>query len=122
MNIAESVNTIYKQIETAALDAGRNPEEVKLVAVTKTVDAETARLVLEAGCPVLAENRVQSFLEKYEVLGDAPEWHIIGHLQTNKVKYVVGKVSLIHSVDSLHLAEAISKRAEALGITQDTLL
>lgn len=122
MSIQDNIHAILEKVAAAAKDAGRDPESIKLVAVTKTVDAQTAKEVMDAGCTTLGENRVQSFLEKYEVLGDAPDWHIIGHLQTNKVKYIVGKVSLIHSVDSLHLAEEISKKATALGITQDILL
>lgn len=122
MTVAENIQGIKERIETAALSAGRKPEDITLVAVTKTVDAATAQLVLDAGEQVLGENRVQSYLEKYEVLGDKPRWHIIGHLQTNKVKYIVGKVELIHSVDSFHLAEEINKKAAALGITQDVLI
>lgn len=122
MSIQNNVTAILERVKSAAKAAGRDPETVKLIAVTKTVDADAAKEVMAAGCASLGENRVQSFLEKYEVLGDAPDWHIIGHLQTNKVKYIVGKASLIHSVDSLHLAQAISKRATALGITQDILL
>ncbi len=122
MSIQDNINVILEKVAAAAKSAGRDPKSIKLIAVTKTVDAETAKEVMASGCMSLGENRVQSFLEKYEVIGDVPDWHIIGHLQTNKVKYIVGKVSLIHSVDSLHLAQEISKKATALGITQDILL
>ncbi|MBE7021800.1 MAG: YggS family pyridoxal phosphate-dependent enzyme [Ruminococcaceae bacterium] len=122
MNVEENVKRIRERIANAAVRAGRNPEDIILVAVTKTVDAAAARKVMEAGVTTLGENRVQSFLDKYEVLHDEPAWHLIGHLQTNKVKYITGKVSLIHSVDSLHLAEEISKRASLLEVTQDILL
>ncbi|MBE7035517.1 MAG: YggS family pyridoxal phosphate-dependent enzyme [Ruminococcaceae bacterium] len=122
MNIPASVNSVMERIAAAAASANRAPGSVRLVAVTKTVDAACAKQVLDAGVSDLGENRVQCFLDKYEALGDAPRWHLIGHLQTNKVKYVVGKVSLIHSVDTLHLAEAISAKAVSAGICQDILL
>ncbi len=121
MNIVSNIEAVREKIDRAAKAAGRRAEDVTLVAVTKTVDAETAAAVMQAGVLDLGENRVQSFLDKYEVLGDKPCWHIIGHLQTNKVKYIIGKVKLIHSVDSLHLAEEINKKAQALGIRQDVL-
>ena len=121
MNIASNVSVICERIARAAESSGRKPEDVTLIAVTKTVDAQTAREVLDAGINNLGENRVQSFLEKYEILKDEPTWHLIGHLQTNKVKYITGKVQLIHSVDSLHLAEEISKKAVGLDIIQDIL-
>ncbi len=122
MSIASNIEFIREQMAQAAAIAGRKTEDIRLVGVTKTVDAAAAAEVLAAGVTDLGENRVQSFLDKYEVLGDRPTWHLIGHLQTNKVKYIVGKVSLIHSVDSVHLAEAISERAEKEGLVQDILL
>ncbi len=122
MSIASNIESIREQMTLAALSAGRKIEDIRLVGVTKTVDAQAAAEVMAAGVTDLGENRVQSFLDKYEVLGDRPTWHLIGHLQTNKVKYIVGKVSLIHSVDSVHLAEAISERAEKEGVVQDILL
>ncbi len=121
MSIRSNIEAIQEKIARAAELSGRKPEDVTLVAVTKTVDADAAREVIEAGVLELGENRVQSFLDKYDILGDKPNWHIIGHLQTNKVKYITGKVKLIHSVDSIHLAEEISKKALALGICQDVL-
>ncbi len=121
MNIASNISATQERIARAAKTAGRQPEDITLVAVTKTVDAACAAEVLKAGVTDLGENRVQSFLDKYETLGDVPNWHLIGHLQTNKVKYIVGKVKLIHSVDSLHLAEEINKKAKALGVCQDIL-
>ncbi len=121
MNISANVQMIREKIAGAAVSAGRKPEDVTLVAVTKTVDSAAAKAVMEAGVVHLGENRVQSFLDKYEMLGDAAHWHLIGHLQTNKVKYVAGKVDLIHSVDTLHLAEEIDRKAKALGIVQKVL-
>ncbi len=121
MSIESNILDIRNRIEKAAALAGRNPEEITLIGVTKTVDSTTAAEVLKSGVTDLGENRVQSFLDKYEALGDAPNWHLIGHLQTNKVKYIVGKVKLIHSVDSLHLAEEINKKAKSLGLRQEIL-
>ncbi|MBE7048864.1 MAG: YggS family pyridoxal phosphate-dependent enzyme [Ruminococcaceae bacterium] len=122
MSIASQVEIIKSRIAGAAREAGRNPEDITLIGVTKTVSADRAREVMAAGVMDLGENRVQAFLDKYETLGNAPRWHLIGHLQTNKVKYIVGKVALIHSVDTLHVAEEISKKAVAEGITQQILM
>ena len=121
MNVKENIEAVQARICGAAKSAGRNADEITMIAVTKTVDAEIAGQVLDAGVCHLGENRVQAFLDKYEVLGDRPHWHIIGHLQTNKVKYLTGKVDLIHSVDSVHLAEEINKKAKDAGMCQDIL-
>ena len=108
--IKDNVKRVLDNIAEAALKANRNPDDITLVAVTKTVTAKEAMEVMECGVKTLGENRVQSLLDKYEVLKDEPVWHLIGHLQTNKVKYIADKVSLIHSVDSLKLAEEIDKK------------
>ncbi len=121
MSVAQNIENIQNRIQNAALSAGRNADDITMIAVTKTVDAANAKEVLDAGVCHLGENRVQAFLDKYDALGDAPHWHLIGHLQTNKVKYIVGKVELIHSVDSLHLAREINKKAKEKGICQNIL-
>ncbi len=108
--INDNVKRVLDNIAETAIAANRNPEDITLVAVTKTVTAKEAQEVMNAGVKTLGENRVQSLLDKYEVLKDEPIWHLIGHLQTNKVKYIADKVSLIHSVDSLRLAEEIDKK------------
>ena len=108
--IKDNVKRVLDNIAETAIKSGRNPSDVTLVAVTKTVTAKEAREVMDAGVVTLGENRVQSLLEKYEVLKDEPCWHLIGHLQTNKVKYIADKVSLIHSVESLKLAEEIDRK------------
>ena len=108
--IKDNVKRVLDNIAETAIKSGRNPLDVTLVAVTKTVTAEKAREVMDAGIVTLGENRVQSLLEKYEILKDEPCWHLIGHLQTNKVKYIADKVSLIHSVESLKLAEEIDRK------------
>ena len=108
--IKDNVKRVLDNIAEAAVLSGRKPEDVTLVAVTKTVTAAEAQEVMDAGVMTLGENRVQSLLDKYEHLGNNPTWHLIGHLQTNKVKYIADKVSLIHSVESLKLAEEINKK------------
>lgn len=120
--IQENVARILDEIAEAAIAAGRKPEDITLVGVTKTVTAKEAQILLDAGVTNLGENRVQSLLEKYDALKDAPVWHLIGHLQTNKVKYIADKVSLIHSVDSLKLAEEIDRRFFEAGRVADILV
>jgi pyridoxal phosphate enzyme (YggS family) len=89
---------------------GRNPDEVAIVAVTKGFDVSACRLALQAGLRMLGENRVQEALKKMDQV-EGPQWHLIGHLQTNKVKQAAGRFALIQSVDSLRLAEAIARHA-----------
>lgn len=113
---------ISEDISAAATAAGRNPEEITLMAVTKTVPPERVDEVIAAGCRLLGENRVQELLEKYEHYDKRAKIHFIGTLQTNKVKYIVDKVDMIESVDSLHLADEIERRCAAIGKTMDILL
>lgn len=120
-NIAKNLNNIRQRIARACEKSGRNVNEVSLVAVSKTVSPELISEAIKCGASIFGENRVQEFREKYPLFPDS-EWHIIGHLQTNKVKYAVGKASLIHSVDSLHLAEAIDACAQKMGVIQNILL
>lgn len=96
--------------------------KARVLAATKTVDAQTVNKIYDMGVHIIGENRVQEFLEKLPYLDKRFELHFIGRLQRNKVKYIVGKVALIHSLDSLPLAEEIDKRAAKLGITQDCLV
>ena len=109
MSIAENLAQVRKEIEAAARRAGRDPAEIKLVAVSKTVPAEVIAQAVEAGVDALGENRVQEALGKQEEVPGAA-WHLIGHLQTNKVKKVIGKFELIHSLDSIRLAREIGRR------------
>lgn len=123
MSIAENVAAIRAAMESAARDAGRDPKEIQLCAATKMNDAAAVRQAIAAGVDVCGENRVQELTQK---LGEnayvgAPV-HFIGHLQTNKVRQVVGKVDLIQSVGSLHLLEAINKEAARQNLRQDILL
>ena len=123
MSIAENVAKIKAQMHEAAIAAGRDPSEILLCAATKMNDAEAVRQAIAAGVDCCGENRVQELTQKLSqnAYEGAPV-HFIGHLQTNKVKQVVGKVSLIHSIDSLRLLEAVDKEANKQGIVQDVLL
>jgi pyridoxal phosphate enzyme (YggS family) len=114
---------VEARIADATSAAGRSPDSVTLVAVTKYVDAEITSLLVDAGAQVLGENRPQVLNEKFAALSDRSiKWHLIGHLQTNKVKKVVSQATLIHSVDSIRLVDAIDKHALAQGITARVLL
>ena len=123
MSIEENVKAIKEKMRQAAISAGRDPESVLLCAATKMNDAEAVRRAIRAGVDCCGENKVQELTEKLaqNAYEGAPV-HFIGHLQTNKVKFVVGKVDLIQSVDSLRLLEAIQKQAEKIGCVQDILL
>lgn len=109
-------------MEEACRVSGRNPEEVSLIAVSKTKPVSMLQEAYDAGCRDFGENKVQEIMNKIDRLPSDIRWHMIGHLQTNKVKYIVGKVFLIHSVDSLHLAEAISKEAVKQNTTVNILI
>ena len=117
----ESYKRISERIENARLKAGRT-DEVKLMGVTKTVAPELINRSVELGIRLLGENRVQEFLDKHESYDKRAEVHFIGALQSNKVKYIIDKVSMIHSVDSIKLASEIDKRAKAHGLTMDILV
>ena len=121
----ESILThIYDKIAIAAIKSGRNASDVCLVGVTKTMDVIMAGKLVEAGLTDLGENKVQELLPKYEALSkcDGLNWHFIGHLQRNKVKFIIDKVKMIHSVDSLALAKEIDKRAKQVNKTIDILI
>ena len=118
IDIVKNISDVRERIKNAALRSGRNPEDVKLIAVTKTVDVPQLLSAYEGANQIcFGENRVQELMRKQEVLEahkeikDNIEWHLIGHLQTNKVKYIIDKVSLIHSVDSVALIEELEKQA-----------
>jgi pyridoxal phosphate enzyme (YggS family) len=118
MTIAASVQNLKRSIHDAAVKTGRDPEGVRLVLVTKTVEPALILEAYQAGERDFGENRVQEWLEKKDLLPSDIRWHLIGHLQTNKVKHVIGRVSLIHSLDRLELADAIEKQAKAKGIAE----
>ena len=123
MSIAENIARIRAQIREAAIAAGRDPAEITLCAATKMNDSDNVRQAIAAGVDCCGENRVQELTKKLsENAYEGAPVHFIGHLQTNKVKQVVGKVSLIHSVDSIRLLEAVNKEAAKQNIIQDILL
>ena len=123
MSIAENVALVRLEMERAAMACGRDPKEIKLCAATKMNDAEAVRQAIAAGVDCCGENRVQELLEKQKqnAYAGAPV-HFIGHLQTNKVRQVVGMVDLIQSVDRLDLLECIQKEAAKKNLIQDILL
>ena len=123
MSIAENIAIVKEKIARAAEAAGRDPEDVLLIGATKMNDAGRVREAIRAGLPACGENRVQELLEKNEQGAyEGARLHFIGSLQKNKVKYLVGLVELIHSVDSVELMREINKQALKRGITQDILL
>ncbi len=120
-SIKDNLASVEGRIEAACAKSGRSREDITLLAVTKTIAVERINRLVELGVKSLGENRVQELLTKYDEIPDV-NWHIIGHLQTNKVKSIVGKVALIHSVDSLRLAEEIGKQSKNMGINTNILL
>ena len=121
--ISENLKRITDAMGEACVSAGRDTDAVRLLAVTKTVDPERINAALRLGVGQIGENRVQEFLGKREALElDGVEAHLIGHLQTNKVRQIVGKVQMIQSVDSLRLADAVSKRSVEQGIVTPILV
>jgi len=110
-DISSNVSLIRQRMEVACARCGSDPQSVRLMAVSKTVAPERIRQALDAGVTLLGENYVQEAREKIPAIGHVAEWHMIGHLQTNKVKYVVNLFDWIHSVDRLELARELDKRA-----------
>ncbi len=122
MTIAEKLDIIKSKISDSAKRSGRSPEEVMLLPVTKTKTVEEIMPALACGIRAIGENYVQELMEKYEVLSPyVDEFHMIGHLQSNKVKYLIDKVSLIHSVDSSSVLTQIQKQAQKIGKIQKIL-
>ena len=123
MSIAENIREIREKIAAAAQEAGRNPEEITLCGASKMNDAAACREAIRAGIDLLGENRVQEMTKKLaQHAYDGAPLHFIGHLQHNKVRQVVGKVALIHSIGSLPLLEEVQKQAEKRDLIQDVLL
>jgi PLP dependent protein len=121
-NIQVNITEIEEEINQICKKCGRNPEDITLIAVTKTVDTERINYAVECGVSNLAENKVHEIMDKYDAVAKNVKWHLIGHLQTNKVKYIIDKVELIHSVDSIKLAEEINKRAQQNNLIKDVLV
>ena len=123
MSLQENIAAVRARMDAAAREVGRDPAEITLVAATKVQTSQTIKDAIAAGITVCGENRVQELTAHLDDDAYAgAELHFIGHLQTNKVKYIVGRVDLIHSVDSPRLLDAIDKQAAKLGIVQDILL
>lgn len=122
-HVTANTLNLLSEVRQAAMDCGRDPSEVTLMAVTKTVAPELVNEAIVNGITLLGENRAQELLEKYDSYDKSGvEIHFIGHLQTNKVRQIIDKVSMIHSVDSLHLAKEIDKQAEKHGKVMDILV
>ena len=122
-SVEENYKAVRFKIDEAAVKAGRNPDDVRLMAVTKTVESVYINKAIEIGASLIGENRVQEYLGKRDELNlDGVEKHLIGHLQTNKVKQIVGEVDMIESVDSVQLAREISRVSINKGLTTDILV
>lgn len=120
--IRENISEVKEKIRAACEKSGRSPEDVTLIAVSKTKPVSAIWEAYEAGIRDFGENKVQELMEKIPALPSDIRWHMIGHLQRNKVKYLVGRVALIHSVDSLRLAEEISRESLRKGVETDLLM
>lgn len=118
----KNLDVIEENICNACKKAGRSRDEVTLIAVSKTKPVEDLQAVYDLNIRDFGENKVQELKDKIEVMPKDMKWHMIGHLQRNKVKYIIGKVELIHSVDSLRLAEEISKQAKKNNVNADILV
>lgn len=119
--ISENIRTVKNKINQAAIRSGRKPSDITLIGVSKTVDVARISEAVDAGITELGENRVQELTAKYDEISGV-SWHLIGHLQTNKVKYIIDKVKMIHSVDSFKLMDEIEKAAGSKGVIADYLI
>ncbi len=120
--LKENLENVKRNIQKAAMKTGRNENEITLIAVSKTYPASAIKELYKLGQLHFGENKVQELMSKIPDISQEVHWHLIGHLQTNKVKYVVGNVKLIHSVDSLKLAQEISKQSTKKNIVSEVLL
>lgn len=122
MDISENIRNIIERVDKSAKKSKRSKDDITIVAVSKTVNAESVVQAAKAGMKDFGENRVQEFLKKREEIGDEVNWHIIGPLQRNKVKFILDGVTLLHSLDRLSLAEEIEKQCEKLRTKLDVLV
>lgn len=120
--LRENLKRVNERIVNSALGVNRNPDDIVLVAVSKTVEPARIKEGIEAGIKVLGENRVQEAEEKIALLGNIAEWHLVGHLQSNKAKDAVNLFTMIHSIDKLSLAQEVDKRAKTEGRIVDILV
>ncbi|MGI6778057.1 MAG: YggS family pyridoxal phosphate-dependent enzyme [Acetivibrionales bacterium] len=121
-DLRKNIECVRKRIARAAARSGRTPGDIGLIAVSKTVGPKIIEKAIDEGITVLGENRVQELVKKYDTINRECIWHLIGHLQTNKVKYIIDKVKMIHSLDNIGLAKEIQKRAEKAGRMMDVLV
>lgn len=121
-SIKDNLSEIRSKIEKAAKKVNRDSEEITLLAVTKTVDVDLVNKAMNEGITSVGENKPQELARKYDIIGDKLNWHLIGTLQTNKVKYIIDKVCMIHSLDRIALCEEIQKRAEQINREIDCLI
>ncbi|XOQ19042.1 MAG: Pyridoxal phosphate homeostasis protein [Sporanaerobacter sp.] len=122
ISIRDNFLRVKENIESALIASGRNKDDIILVGVTKTVDVDSINEAISYGLENIGENKVQEIMDKYDKIKGNVNWHMIGHLQTNKVKYIIDKVDLIHSLDRMSLAKEINKRAESENIIKDVLI
>ena len=122
LQVKQNYDYIMARIAEAAEKSGRKPEDIKFLAATKTVSYDIINYAISLGLKYIGENKVQEIMDKYPQLPSDIRWHMIGHLQRNKVKYIVDKVALIHSVDSLRLAETIENEAAKHNVTVPILI
>lgn len=122
MSVYQNIQTVRKRIESACQKVGRNADKIDIVAVSKTVEVARIEEAIAAGIKIIGENRVQEAWPKFQTVGPKVRWHMIGHLQTNKVKRALQFADMIQSVDSIHLAQEIQKQAEKLNRTVDVLI
>ena len=121
-DIVENWKRVQGRVAETAIRAGRNPSEIQIIAISKTKPAAILQEAVHAGVTLLGENRVQEAWQKYNELGNIASWHLVGHLQTNKVKRALQVFDVIHSVDSFHLAEEIDRRCEQLNRNVEILV
>ncbi|MBU5314156.1 YggS family pyridoxal phosphate-dependent enzyme [Tissierella carlieri] len=122
MSIQSNIIMIEENMEKALKKSGREGEKVELIAVTKTIDIDRINETIRVGISNIGENKVQELEKKYDLIGDTVNYHMIGHLQTNKVKNIIGKTRLIHSLDRLSLAKELDKRSKNNAIVTDVLI
>lgn len=120
-DISKNLENIKKRIEAAAIKSGRDSKDITLIAVTKTYSPDAINEAIDLGVTDIGENKVQEIIEKYDKVKPV-RWHLIGHLQTNKVKYIIDKVHMIHSVDSVRLMDEIDRQAKKHGIVMNILI
>lgn len=121
-DIQKNLEDVKKRIKNAAEMSKRSPEDITLIAVTKTHPVQMINEAIDLGVTDIGENKVQEILEKYDKVKKGVRWHLIGHLQTNKVKYIIDKVYMIHSVDSVKLMDEIERQAEKHGVSEIKIL